>query len=148
MRSPASETGRKFFRQHPVNWLKTYFRQFPAVKILKGLAALTQLRVGLSALNFHKFMRNFNDTLNPMCPINDGVEDTEHYLLHCHSYHLQRNSLLSRVQAILLSYGLLNLSNEELVSIILYGDERLPIESNKAIIKATLEFIESSKRFL
>ena len=113
----------------------------------KGLAALTQLRVGLSALNFHKFRHNFNDTLNPMCPINDGVEDTEHFLLHCHSYHLQRNSLLSRVQAILLSYGLLNLSNEELVSLILYGDERLPIESNKAIIKATLEFIESSKRF-
>ena len=77
--------------------------------------------------------------LNPMCPINDGVEDTKHFLLHCHSYLLQRNSLLSRVQAILLSYGLLNLSNEELVSIILYGDERLPIESNKAIIKATLD---------
>ena len=79
--------------------------------------------------------------------INDGVEDTEHFFLHCHSYHLQRNSLLSRVQAILLSYRLLNLSNEELVLIILYGDERLPIESNKAIIKATPEFIESSKRF-
>ena len=113
----------------------------------KGLATLTQLRVGLSALNFHKFRHNFNDTLNPMCPINDGVEDTEHFLLHCHSYHLQRNSLLSHVQATLLSCGLSNLSNEDLVSIILYGDERLPLKSNKAIIKATLEFIESSKRF-
>ena len=113
----------------------------------KGLATLTQLRVGLSALKLHKFRHNFNDTLNPVCPINDGVEDTEHFLLHCHSYHLQRNSLLSQVQATLLSCGLLNLSNEDLVSIILYGDERLPLESNKAIIKATLEFIESSKRF-
>ena len=100
-----------------------------------------------SALKLHKFRHNFNDTLNPVCPINDGVEDTEHFLLHCHSYHLQRNSLLSQVQANLLSCGLLNLSNEDLVSIILYGDERLPLESNKAIIKATLEFIESSKRF-
>ena len=113
----------------------------------KGLATLTQLRVGLSALNFHKLRHNFNDTLNPMCPINDGVEDTEHFLLHCHSYHLQRNSLLSHVKATLLSCGLSNLSNEDLVSIILYGDERLPLKSNKAIIKATLEFIESSKRF-
>ena len=111
----------------------------------KGLATLTQLRVGLSALNFHKFRHNFNDTLNPMCPINDGVEDTEHFLLHCHSYHLQRNSLLSHVQATLLSCGLSNLSNEDLVSIILYGDERLPLKSNKAIIKATLEFIECQK---
>ena len=82
-----------------------------------------------------------------MCPINDGVEDTEHFLLHCHLYHLQRNSLLSHVQASLLSYGLPSLSTEELVSIISYGDERLPTESNKAIIKATLEFNESSKRF-
>ena len=90
----------------------------------KGLATLTQLRVGLSALNFHKFRHNFHDTLNPMCPINDGVEDTEHFLLHCHSYHLQRNSLLSHVQATLLSCGLSNLSNEDLVSIILYGDEQ------------------------
>ena len=113
----------------------------------KGLATLTQLRIGLSALNFHKFRHNFKDKLNSICPINDGVEDTEHFLLHCHSYHLQRNSLLSRVQAILLSCGLLNLSNEELVLIILYADERLPFESNRAIIRATLEFIESSKRF-
>ena len=98
-------------------------------------------------LIFTSFRHNFNDTLNPMCPINDGVEDTEHFLLHCHSYYLQRNSLLSHVQATLLSCGLSNLSNEDLVSIILYGDERLPLKSNKAIIKATLEFIESSKRF-
>ena len=28
-----------------------------------------------------------------------------------------------------------------------YGDERVPFESNEAIIKATLEFIESSTRF-
>ena len=64
-----------------------------------GLAALTQLRVGLSVLNFHKFRHNFSDTLNPMCPINDGIEDTEHFLLHCHSYNLQRNNLLNHVQA-------------------------------------------------
>ena len=44
----------------------------------KGVAYLTQLRVGLSKLNFHKFRHNFRDTINPMCPINDGVEDTEH----------------------------------------------------------------------
>ena len=73
----------------------------------KGLATLTQLRVRLSALNFHKFRHNFNNTLNPMCPMNDGLDGTEHFLLHCNSYHLQRNSLLSHVRATLLSYGLL-----------------------------------------
>ena len=51
-----------------------------------SLAILTQLRVGLSKLKFHKFRHNFRDTVNPLCPVNDGVEDTEHFLLLCHSY--------------------------------------------------------------
>ena len=51
----------------------------------KGIAYLTQLRVGLSKHNFHKFRHNFKDTINPMCPINDDIEDTEHFLLLCSS---------------------------------------------------------------
>ena len=113
----------------------------------KGLALLTQLRVGLSALSFHKFRHNFNDTLNPPCPINDGSEDTEHFLLHCQLFHLERNTLLSLVRPELLLNGILALSNEELVSIMLYGDEKLLFESNRVIIKATLDFLESSSRF-
>ena len=38
----------------------------------KGLAILTQSRVGLSKLNFHGFGHNFRDTVNPLCPTNDG----------------------------------------------------------------------------
>ena len=49
----------------------------------KGVAFLTQLRVGLSKLNFHNFRHNSRGTRNPMCPINDGTEDTEHFLLLC-----------------------------------------------------------------
>ena len=59
----------------------------------KGLAILTQLRVGLSKLNFHKFRHNFSETIDPMCPANDGVEDTEHYLLLCQSYEEPRREL-------------------------------------------------------
>ena len=62
-----------------------------------GLPYLTQLRVGLSKLNFHKFKHNFRDTINPMCPTNDGIEDTEHFLLVllCPSFDLQRRDLLT-----------------------------------------------------
>ena len=52
----------------------------------KDLSILTRLRVELSKLNFHKFKRNLSDTLNPSCQINDGTEDTEHFLLLCHAY--------------------------------------------------------------
>ena len=55
-----------------------------------GLCYLFQLRVGLNKLNFHKFNHNFRDTVNPMCPTNDGIEDTEHFLLLCPSFDIQR----------------------------------------------------------
>ena len=59
----------------------------------KGLSYLTQLRVGLSKLNFHKFKYNFADTIHPMCPTNDGIKDTEHFLLLCPSLAVQRTDL-------------------------------------------------------
>ena len=54
-----------------------------------GLSYLLQLRVGLSKLNFHKFKHHFRDTVNPMCPTNDGIEDTEHFC--CFARHLTFN---------------------------------------------------------
>ena len=71
----------------------------------KALAILTQLRVGLSKLNFHKFRHNFRDTINPLYPTNDGVEDTEHFLLFCHSYDGPRSDPLNSANAILLPNG-------------------------------------------
>ena len=53
----------------------------------KGFAYLTLLRLGLSKLNFHKFKHNFKDTVDPMCSINDGIEDTEHFLLLLQFFH-------------------------------------------------------------
>ena len=75
-----------------------------------GLSHLTQLRVGLSKLNWHKFQHNSRDTLNPMCRSNDGIEDTEHFLLLCPSFDLQRRDLLAGVLAILRPFGYNNLS--------------------------------------
>ena len=113
----------------------------------RGLAILTQLRVGLSMLNLHKSGHNFGDTLNPMCPSNDGVEDTEHFLLHCHSYDAYRTDLLDSVNSTLQPYDLPNLSNALMLKLILYGDERLSVDSNSEILKATLRYIYATQRF-
>ena len=113
----------------------------------KCLSVLTQLRVGLSKLNFRKFKHNFSDTLNPLCPINDGIEDTEHFLLLCHAYDTDRRSLLSCVNAILRPHGLVNLSNENLLKIILYGHEKLSLDSNAKILEASLKYIHASEWF-
>ena len=61
----------------------------------KGLSHITQLRVGLSKLNFHKFKHNFRDSINPMCPTSDGIENTEQSLLFCPSFDAQRQDLLA-----------------------------------------------------
>ena len=113
----------------------------------KGLSILTQLRVGLSKLNFHKFVHNVRETLNPLCAINDSVDDTEHYFLLCHAYDVFRHDLLSSVNAILLPYDIICPSNEELLKVILYGHEQLSFVSNAKILKATLEYIHNYKRF-
>ena len=83
----------------------------------------------------------------PSCPTNDGVEDTEHHFLLCHTYAADRLDLLNSVNAILLLHGMINLSNEDLLKIILYGHEQLPFDSNAKILTATLEYIQASKRF-
>ena len=78
----------------------------------KGLAILTQLRVGLSKLNFHKFRHNFSNAIDPMCPANDGVDDTEHYLLFCQSYGEPKRELLNGFNEILPPSVISNLSKE------------------------------------
>ena len=112
-----------------------------------GLSYLTQLRVGLSELNFHKFKHNFRDTINPMCPTNDGIEDTEHFLLLCPSFEVPRRDLLAGVSALLRPLGHINLSNEFLMQILLYGDKDFPNNLNKDILLLTLRFIHETGRF-
>ncbi len=62
-----------------------------------GLLYLTQIRVGFSKLEFHKFRHNFRDAIDPMCPTNDGIEDTEHFLLLCPSFNIQQQNFLAGV---------------------------------------------------
>ena len=111
------------------------------------LAYLTQLRVDLSKLNFHKFKHNFRDTINPMCPTNDGIEDTEHFLLLCPSFEAPRRDLLAGVSALLRPLGHTNLSNEFLMQISLYGDKDFTDSLNRDILLLTLCFIHKTGRF-
>ena len=111
-----------------------------------GLSYLTQLRVGLSKLCLHKFRHNFRDSINPMCPINDGIETTEHFLLLCHAFEAERRSLLAGVSELLQPYGYTNLSNKVLTQILLYGDKDLPNCLNRNRLDLTLQYIHTTGR--
>ena len=89
--------------------LRTPFRDFSRDGPAPGWKSTE--RVGLSALASHKFKHDFRDTMNPMCPTNDGVEDTEHFLLHCPSFDEERRDLLSGFFSLLRPFGCISPSN-------------------------------------
>ena len=59
----------------------------------QGIKHLLQLRVGLSPRR-HKTTHNFLDTPNDWCDCPCAPEDTKHFLLHCHLYYPDKNSIL------------------------------------------------------
>ena len=73
--------------------------------------------------------------------------DTEHFFLLCRNYAMQRRDLLDAIYTILQPQGLSHLSNEVLLKIVLYGDERLPLISNTKILEATLKYIYETESF-
>ena len=58
-----------------------------------GLRYLFQLRVGLSPLRSHKWRHNFSDTPSEICPCNQEIEDTCHFLFSFPYFATQRATL-------------------------------------------------------
>ena len=111
-----------------------------------GLSYLIQLRVGLGKLKVHKFKHNFRDTINPMCPSNDGIESTEHFLLLCPSFEVQRRNFLAGDFALLRPFGYIDLSNEVFTQLLLFGDKGLPNDVNRNILKLIPLYIHTTGR--
>ena len=69
-----------------------------------------------------------------MCPTNDGIEVTEHFLLLCPSIDNQRQHLLVGILVAVRPFFQINiLSNHDLVNLLLYGDEDLPCDINESV---------------
>ena len=51
-----------------------------------GLKLLTRLRIYFNHLNEHRFRHNFQECMNRVCFCRLEIEDTSHYLLHCHIF--------------------------------------------------------------
>ena len=104
--------------------------------------AATMVTLFLGILKKH----NFRDTINPMCISNDGIEDTEHFLLLCPSFDTQRRDLAG-VLALVRPFGLSKPSNEVLTQLLMYGNKDFPDEINRNILELTLRFIHETGRF-
>ena len=78
-----------------------------------------------------------------MCPTNDGIETTEHCLLICPSFEVERQNLIARVFELLRLHGHIDLSNEALMQLLLYGDKHLSNDLERNIIEFTLKYIHT-----
>ena len=136
------------FKKKLISKIRPPFKSTFGIHDPIGLSYLTQLRVGLSKLCYHKFKHNFGDSINPMCPSNDGIETTEHFLLLCQPFEAERRDLLAGVFRLLQPHRYTNLPTEALTQLLLYGDKDPPNNLNRNIIELTLRLIHKPSRFL
>ena len=105
---------------------------------INGLKLLTRLRSNFTYLNEHKFRHNFNDTINPMCSCGKESERTLHYLLRYDIYSIYRLELLNDICAF--NHSLKNISEENLLKILLYGAEEFFFKINSGVLKCRIKF--------
>ena len=133
------------FKRKLIQWVRPPKRSIFNIYNLKGIKLLTQLRVEFSDLRNHRYRHNFN-CANPSCSCKTGIEDNEHFLLHCPRFSSQRRVLFDLVSKSV-NIDIMRLSSRELCHLLLYGNSDINIVTNRAIIESTLSYIKNTKRF-
>ena len=93
------------------------------------------------------YQKSGNSENGRVGPINDGIEDTAHFLLLCNSFAEYRRSLLADANDVLQTYGYSEAPGDNILQLLLYGDESLPLEANALILNLTIKFILETERF-
>ena len=97
----------------------------------------TKLRYRCSTLKEH--LHRVGLVLNPTCECGEGVENSEHFLLLCNKYIIQRDKMLYDIRQIIVQDINANL--------LLFGNSELPNTINEQIYNIVCEFISTSGRF-
>ena len=138
------------FKKNILNIIRPVKKELFGIYNDNGIKWIFQLRVGLSPLKSHKKSHGFMDTQDDLCECLLNSESTQHFLLKCPNYFELRRSLFEIVNEILQDNNIGNidyLNNGQLLTLLLYGDEKLPLEANKAVLSATINFISKTQRF-
>ena len=105
---------------------------------------LTSLRLGLSHLREQKFGHNFEDTLNSLCSCSIEAETTLHFFLRCQFFNDIQEILMNDLN---IDRSFPSLSQDKLISILLYGSDAFDNKKNHKILICTIQFIKDSHRF-
>ena len=85
---------------------------------LTGIKLLTRLRVEFSDLLEHRFRHNFLCS-SPFCTCQTGIEDNDHFLLHCSRFSPHRKDLLDLLSRSI-DFDMMLLSSKELTTLLLW----------------------------
>ena len=135
------------FKQHLLNKVRPKKNDYFGITDKEGTRYITMMRMGLSPLRRHKFDYNFYDTDDPICISGDGIEDNEHFLLHCLSFVDARTTLIKNVST-LTNTNFLELPNKKKIKILLYGESSLSNELNKMILIECITFVRKTGRMI
>ena len=100
---------------------------------------LCRLRLGLSALNFHRYTYQLIN--NPFCPHCPNTQETNsHYFFVCPSYSIARQTLLNELRDI----GIDTTNKTQLLTVILHGSSNTSIAE---ILPIIFNYLKISNRF-
>ena len=111
-----------------------------------GLKLLTRIRCDFSDLREHRFRHNFNCT-PPSCICDMDDETTLHFILKCPQFYRCRYFLLKNLINITNSFAIIQLPDEDLLRLLLYGSPNYNKVINFNIISETITYIKNTKRF-
>ena len=109
------------------------------------LKHIFQIRVGLSPLNKHKYLHNFENCNLGLCKELDGVEDPFHFFFECKKYIPERKMLFFTIFKAT-DINLLTYKRDKL-DLLLFGNISLKREQNKKVLLATSKYITDTGRF-
>ena len=106
----------------------------------QSLKFLTRLAMVSSHLNEH-----FKECINPLCPCNLEIENTLYFFQHCQHYSTFCMGLINKVNKIYENFSYLSDNNK--VSLLLYGESRFDDNKNNLLLSASITYILETSDF-
>ena len=116
---------------------------------IEGIRFLTPLRVYFSDLHEHKFRHKFrhkSQCSSSMCLCQTGIENNDHFFVHCPSHSNHCKDLLDRISSVV-DVDIGNLSSTDHCNLLLHGNFRLSFDTNCHIIKFNNNFCKINCTF-
>ena len=76
--------------------------------------------------------------MNPVCSCGLEIEDTPHYLLHCHHFALHCIDLMNSVKSICDNFESMTGNNK--ITLLLYGDSRFDENKRKFLLQSFIKY--------